>query len=48
MAEKDQEITLTILDMDLEEEYDYLLVCDGQKCQYDNIKARYTGNHGSK
>ena len=40
-----QEVVLTILDLDLEKEFDYLLVCDGESCQYDNVKARYTGEN---
>ncbi len=34
---------MTIEDLDLEKEFDYLLVCDGESCRYDNIIGRYTG-----
>ena len=43
VAEEDEEITITIEDLDLEKEFDYLLVCDGDNCRYDNIIGRYTG-----
>lgn len=43
MGDPGQEIVFTLLDFDLEKDYDHLLICDGETCQYDNIKAKYTG-----
>jgi hypothetical protein len=42
-AGHDEDISIMISDLDLEDGYDYLILCEGNKdCNHDNV-TRYTG-----